>query len=145
MLVRTLSLQSPTPSCVFFFVAMHVQDSTLIVVLFVGGSTSSNNNAKVYARTYVSLLLRGTLVNRTYGIHKTYIFNHCYEQCLVLLTMAPRNTTVCCYIVTTEGTSTHFFYIRSHRTVSARTFCPDPSLFVPQTDRSKQQIDTNIR
>ena len=76
---------------------------------------------------------------------KTYIFNHCYEQCLVLLTMAPRNTTVCCYIVTTEGTSTHFFYIRSHRTVSARTFCPDPSLFVPQTDRSKQQIDTNIR
>ena len=29
-------------------------------------------------RKSLGLLLRGTLVNRTYGIHKTYIFDHFY-------------------------------------------------------------------
>ena len=41
------------------------------------------------------LLLRGGIVNRTYGTHKNlqgYMFNHFYEQYLVLLTMAPRNS-----------------------------------------------------
>ena len=35
-------------------------------------------------------LLRGTIVNRTYGVHKN-IFNLFYEQYLVLLTMVPRD------------------------------------------------------
>ena len=39
------------------------------------------------------ILLRGTIVNRTYGIHKkTYIFDQFYKQYLVLLTMVPRNS-----------------------------------------------------
>ena len=38
-------------------------------------------------------LLRGAIVNRTYGIHKTYIFNHFYQEYLVLLTMIRRNRT----------------------------------------------------
>ena len=37
-------------------------------------------------------LLRGTIVNRTYGIHKNLYINHLYLQYLVLLTMAPRNS-----------------------------------------------------
>ena len=37
------------------------------------------------------LVLRGTMVNRTYGIHKNiYIIDHFYQQYLVLLTMVPR-------------------------------------------------------
>ena len=39
-------------------------------------------------------LLRGTLLNRTYGAHKTYIFRYFYQQYLVLFTMVPRNSVV---------------------------------------------------
>ena len=38
------------------------------------------------------VLLRGTIVNRTYGIQKNYIFTNFYQQYLVLLTMVPRNS-----------------------------------------------------
>ena len=43
------------------------------------------------------VLLRGTIVNRTYGTHKIlsgtwYIFSYFYFQYLVLFTMVPRNS-----------------------------------------------------
>ena len=37
------------------------------------------------------LILQGTIVNRTYGIHKPFIFHHFLYQYLVVLNMAPRN------------------------------------------------------
>ena len=40
--------------------------------------------------TRIVLMLRGAIVKRRYGIHNTYIFNHFYQQNLVLLTMVPR-------------------------------------------------------
>ena len=51
----------------------------------------------VLPTTTVFLLLRGTIVNRTYRILKNlpgtwYVFNHFYKQYLVLLTMVPRNS-----------------------------------------------------
>ena len=39
------------------------------------------------------IVLRGTIVNRTYDIHKKLYIDHFYQQYLVLLTMPPRNTT----------------------------------------------------
>ena len=42
---------------------------------------------------YAMALLRGAIVNRTYGLHKTYMFTHFYQQYLVLFTMVPRNKT----------------------------------------------------
>ena len=39
------------------------------------------------------LLLRGTMVNRTYGIHKNLNIYPFLQQYLVILTMVPRNTT----------------------------------------------------
>ena len=44
-------------------------------------------------RWWNMLILRGTIVNGTYGIHKKttwYIFDHFYYQYLVLLTLVPR-------------------------------------------------------
>ena len=42
---------------------------------------------------FVVVGIRGTVVNRTYGIHiKAYIFNRFYQHFLVLLTMVPRNS-----------------------------------------------------
>ena len=45
-------------------------------------------------------LLRGTIVNRTYGVHKNlpgtwYIFTYFYSQYLVLFTVVPCNTRPC--------------------------------------------------
>ena len=40
------------------------------------------------------IVLRGAIVNRTYGIHKNYMFNNFYYQYLVLLTIAPRSSSV---------------------------------------------------
>ena len=37
-------------------------------------------------------VLRGGIVNGTYGNIKTYTFTHFYEQYLELLTMIPRNS-----------------------------------------------------
>ena len=37
-------------------------------------------------------LLRGTIVNRTYGTDKTYTFIYFYQQYLVLFTMVARNS-----------------------------------------------------
>ena len=36
-------------------------------------------------------LLRGTLVNKTYGKHKNFIFTYFYQHYLVLFTMVPRS------------------------------------------------------
>ena len=45
-------------------------------------------------------ILRGTIVNRTYVIHKNqYIFNHFYLQYLFLLTRVPRNSSLCSRLV----------------------------------------------
>ena len=56
--------------------------------------------------TMLCVILRWTIVNRTYGIHKTHIFNHFHHQYLVLLTMVPRfsnarghdNVVLVCYV-----------------------------------------------
>ena len=40
---------------------------------------------------YRKTLWRGTIVNRTYGTHKTFVFTYFYEQYLVPFTGVPRN------------------------------------------------------
>ena len=39
-----------------------------------------------------NLVLRGAIVNRTYGTHKTYIFPYLLQQYLVLFTRDPRSS-----------------------------------------------------
>ena len=56
------------------------------------------------------ILLRGTILNRTYGLHQNqHIFGYFYSQYLVLFTMVPRNININSYNVHTAVSVLGFF------------------------------------
>ena len=58
------------------------------------------------------ILLRGTILNRTYGLHQNqHIFSYFYSQYLVLFTMVPRNININSYNVHTAVSVLGFFLL----------------------------------